>query len=131
MPVRAFMSGAEEDAGQFVVVARLGGVERASGRALYDVLTVHVHDADGVRRFAVAELVTAEDLRDLLGEMAEGGVQLHRARAAEAAAALEQGSARTLLAGGAAMLGYLAWPAFIEGADAPADQCGPAADTDG
>jgi hypothetical protein len=131
MPVRAFMSDADEEAGQFVVVARLGGVERASGRALYDVLTVHVHDADGVRRFAVAELVTAEDLRELLGEMAKGGVQLHRARAAEAAAALEQGSARTLLAGGAAMLGYLAWPAFIEGADAPADQCGPAADADG
>lgn len=105
------MSAEDPVTGRFAVLAK-AGESSSRGETLYDVLTVHYHDEDGVRQYAAAELATGRDIEDLLAELAAAGVPAAREDPETVRDALRRASGRSL-AGGVTALGYLAWPTFL------------------
>lgn len=114
---RALVGGAPQSGAGIVMVVcrRYPAVDDATS----DVLAVVAGERDGVREYAVAEMLSETEVVDLARRFEVGGVALQPAEAAVAGAALWAASARTLDAGGTRRLGYLAWPFLLGAGPAP------------
>jgi hypothetical protein len=103
------LTAVDGDGGQLAVLA----CESATDPEALDVLSVYYTDRDGVQEYATAELLSEDELDDLLaGFMAEGVLPFEVAAGA-AAARLHQATALTLASGGAKAVGYAVWPSLV------------------
>lgn len=79
-------------------------------RGAFDVLTLHLVGGRGIQQYAVVEGVSADEMADLMGRLADGGVPVKHLASAGAARLLLTATADTLAHGGAAGLGFAVWP---------------------
>lgn len=79
-------------------------------RGTFDVLTLHLAGGRGIQQYALVEGVSADQMADLMGRLADGGVPVKRLAAAGAARLLLTATADTLAHDGAAGLGFAVWP---------------------